>query len=126
MVGPVPVGVNSFEFEVCPFSPRAQLVVLNVLTRRFRPSGNFVLQAASPSLSQIPPNDLIGVTVVLLTASYKDQEFVRIGYYVHTEYDSEELRALEEDKRPDPPQVDRLVRNVLADKPRVTRLNIQW
>lgn len=64
--------------------------------------------------------------MVLLTASYKDQEFVRIGYYVHTEYDSEELRALEEDQRPDPPQIDRLMRHVLADKPRVTRLNIHW
>lgn len=63
---------------------------------------------------------------MLLTASYKDQEFVRIGYYVHTEYDTEELRALEEDQRPNPPQYDRLVRQVLADKPRVTRLNISW
>ena len=85
-----------------------------------------IIQAAPPSPAQIPASDLIGVTVVLLTASYKDQEFVRIGYYVHTEYDTEELRALEEDQRPNPPQYDRLVRHVLADKPRVTRLNISW
>lgn len=97
MVGPVPVGVNSFEFEAAP-----------------------------PSPAQIPSGDLIGVTVVLLTASYKDEEFVRIGYYVHTEYDSDELRALDEEQRPDPPKIDHLVRHVLADKPRVTRLNIQW
>jgi len=97
MVGPVPVGVNSFEFE-----------------------------AAAPSLSRIPASDLIGVTVVLLTASYLDQEFVRIGYYVHTEYDTEELRALEEHERPNPPIVERLRRNVLEDKPRVTRFNTQW
>jgi histone chaperone ASF1 len=83
-------------------------------------------QAAAPTLSQIPSQDLIGVTVVLLTASYKDQEFVRIGYYVHTEYDSEELRALEESERPNPPIIERLSRNVLADKPRVTRFNVAW
>lgn len=97
MVGPVPLGVNSFEFE-----------------------------AAAPTPDRIPASDLIGVTVVLLTGSYLDQEFVRIGYYVHTEYDSEELRALEEHDRPNPPLVDRLSRNVLSEKPRVTRFNINW
>lgn len=54
------------------------------------------------------------------------QEFVRIGYYVHTEYDSEDLRILEEGQRPDPPLLDRLSRSILSDKPRVTRFNIKW
>jgi histone chaperone ASF1 len=49
---------------------------------------------------------------------------VRVGYYVHTEYDSEDLKAL--DPQPDPPIVERLVRNVAVDKPRVTRFNIKW
>ena len=66
------------------------------------------------------------MTVVLLTASYREQEFVRIGYYVHTEYDTEELRALEEKDRPNPPVLEKLTRSVLADKPRVTRFNIKW
>jgi len=95
MVGPVPLGVNSFEFE-----------------------------AAAPAVSTIKPEDLLGVTVLLLTASYKDREFVRIGYYVHTEYETEELRNCE--PPPDPPQWDKLVRSVLSEKPRVTRFNIQW
>lgn len=86
----------------------------------------YFLKAEPPSPLRIPVNDLIGVTVVLLTASYLGQEFVRIGYYVHTEYDSEELRALEENQRPNPPLITRLTRNVLADKPRVTRFNIKW
>ena len=33
----------------------------------------------------------MGVTVVLLTCSYKDQEFIRIGYYVNNEYTEQEL-----------------------------------
>lgn len=64
------------------------------------------------------------MTVVLLTASYADQEFVRIGYYVNTEYDTEELRL--QDPPPDPALPDRLVRDVLIDKPRVTRFGIKW
>lgn len=152
MVGPVPVGINSFEFE-----------------------------AAAPLPSRIPSSDLIGVTVILLTCSYNDQEFVRVGYYVNTEYEEGELKdafdkanfvadatAAEVDddeqddedednenenedeeepakkeeierkeekpiaeisivKAPDPTKhVDKLVRSVLGEKPRVTRFNIKW
>ncbi|GAA5878313.1 hypothetical protein JCM8547_006231 [Rhodosporidiobolus lusitaniae] len=109
MVGPVPVGVNSFEFEAAP-----------------------------PLPSRIPASDLVGVTVILLTCAYNDQEFVRIGYYVNTEYGDAALKAQylaahEEGAAdrgvmaPDPAQhVDKLVRSVLADKPRVTKFNITW
>ena len=34
---------------------------------------------------------MLGVTVVLLTCSYRDNEFVRIGYYVNNEYNDPEL-----------------------------------
>lgn len=88
------------------------------------PASRLTAQAAAPLLGQIPMTDLVGVTVVLLTASYANQEFVRVGYYVNTEYDTEELRA--QDPPPDPPNVDRLIRDVLADKPRVTRFAINW
>jgi histone chaperone ASF1 len=81
-------------------------------------------QATAPLPSQIPPSDLIGVTVILLTASYADQEFVRVGYYVNTEYETEELKL--QDPPPQPPLYEKLVRSVLADKPRVTRFNVKW
>ncbi|KAM0747799.1 anti-silencing protein [Meredithblackwellia eburnea MCA 4105] len=109
MVGPVPVGVNSFEFEAAP-----------------------------PLPSRIPSSELLGVTVILLTCSYSDQEFVRIGYYVNTEYGDPILKAqydesLEEGAAergvlaPDPSKhIESLVRNVLVEKPRVTRFNIKW
>ncbi|GAA5889668.1 hypothetical protein JCM16303_003050 [Sporobolomyces ruberrimus] len=109
MVGPVPVGINSFEFE-----------------------------AAAPSPDRIPSSDLVGVTVILLTCSYNDQEFVRIGYYVNTDYGDAALKAqheasLEEDAAargvvaPDPARhIGQLVRSVLAEKPRVTKFNIKW
>lgn len=83
MVGPVPVGVNSFEFEV------------GLCVAAHTRAHSHLVQASPPASSSIPLSDLLGLTVILLTASYRDQEFVRIGYYVHTEYDSEELRALD-------------------------------
>ncbi len=46
----------------------------------------FVFQADAPNTEKLPPEDVVGVTVVLLTCSYMTAEFVRIGYYVNNEY----------------------------------------
>ncbi|QRG38685.1 histone chaperone ASF1 [Candidozyma auris] len=93
LVGPVPVGVNKFLFQADPPSPEL-----------------------------IPASELVSVTVILLSCSYAGREFVRVGYYVNNEYDTEELR----ENPPAKVQVEHVVRNILAEKPRVTRFNIVW
>lgn len=93
LVGPIPVGVNKFIFEADP-----------------------------PDTKRIPDAEILGVTVILLTCAYDSREFVRVGYYVNNEYDSEELNA----DPPAKPLLDRVRRNVLAEKPRVTRFAIKW
>ncbi|KAI9370098.1 histone chaperone [Aspergillus egyptiacus] len=93
LVGPIPVGVNKFIFEADP-----------------------------PDLKRIPTSEILGVTVILLTCSYDGREFVRVGYYVNNEYDSEELTA----EPPAKPIIERIRRNILAEKPRVTRFAIKW
>ncbi|PJF17745.1 hypothetical protein PSACC_02445, partial [Paramicrosporidium saccamoebae] len=79
-------------------------------------------QADAPNPSLIPATDITGVTVVLITCGYRGQEFVRVGYYVNNEYEEEELRA----EPPAVPVIGKLLRNILADKPRVTRFPIRW
>ena len=64
----------------------------------------------------------MGVTVILLSCSYDNREFVRVGYYVNNEYDNEEMNM----EPPSKPIFDRIRRNILADKPRVTRFAIKW
>ncbi|XP_078352970.1 histone chaperone ASF1-like [Oculina patagonica] len=94
LVGPVPVGRHTFVFKAkYPVDP-----------------------------SQIPDQDLVGVTVVLLTCSYKDREFVRVGYYVNNEYIEEEMR----ENPPARPVIEKLQRNILHSKPRVTKFKINW
>eukprot|EP00890_Picochlorum_soloecismus_P001339 jgi/Picsp_1/2205/NSC_05669-R1_histone chaperone len=82
----------------------------------------FVFQADPPNFQAIPPQDVVGVTIILLTCSYRDQEFLRVGYYVNNEYADESLR----EDPPMEPIIDKLVRNILADKPRVTKFPIDW
>jgi histone chaperone ASF1 len=96
LVGPVPVGVNSFEFEGSP-----------------------------PDPSNIPEEDVMGVAALILTGSYKDQEFVRVGYYQNTEYDNDEMREANAKEMIKPIMFSRLTRDI-STKPRVTRFQIKW
>jgi len=82
----------------------------------------FVFQADPPDPNKIPVADAVGVTVVLLTCSYRGKEFIRVGYYVNNEYLDPELR----ENPPTNPLFDKLQRNVLATNPRVTRFKIDW
>ena len=82
----------------------------------------FVFQADPPDVTKIPEQDAVGVTIVLLTCSYRGQEFVRVGYFVNNDYADQEMR----ENPPPRPAFDRLTRNILATKPRVTRFKINW
>lgn len=91
-IGPVGVGVNAIDFYSEPVDP-----------------------------AKIPIEDVLGVTVLVLTGSYKDQEFVRLAYYQNTAYDNEEMNE-------SPPQeivFDRLIRDIKTG-PRVARFQIRW
>lgn len=80
----------------------------------------FVFQADPPQLSKIPEEDVIGVTVLLLTCSYQGQEFLRVGYYVSNEYIEEVLR----EEPPARVAIDKVQRNILSEKPRVTKFPV--
>lgn len=66
--------------------------------------------------------DAVGPTLVLLTCSYRDQEFVRVGYFINNDYAEPELR----ETPPEHPQFDKLIRNILGTKPRIKRFPIDW
>ena len=66
---------------------------------------------------------MIGVTALLITSSYKNQEFIRIGYYVHNEL-TEEIENLQNIEVSE--IVSKIRRTIISDKPRVTNFNINW
>lgn len=74
------------------------------------------------TLCALAEQDAVGVTIVLLTCSYRGQEFVRVGYFINNDYTDPELKEMP----PGRPQFDKLTRNILASKPRVTRFKINW
>lgn len=104
----------------------------------------FVLESSAPNVELLSMNDeLLGVTVVLITCTYRQQEFVRIGYYVNnelipnsnnhhedTQQQDDDDESLSSSSLLDPPPhafvSHDVVRTILADKPRVTRFPIAW
>lgn len=77
----------------------------------------FVLQVDAPNPALIPSSDLVGVTIILLTCSYKEAEFVRVGYYVSNEYPTPDLN----EHPPSEPNIDQITRTIAAHEPRVTK-----
>jgi|JI6StandDraft_1071083.scaffolds.fasta_scaffold01168_15 histone chaperone ASF1 len=59
---------------------------------------------------------------MILSASYRGNEFFRVGYYVYNRYNATELM----DNPLQDIQIDRVVRGILSDKPRITRIEIPW
>ncbi len=71
-------------------------------------------------MSKLPQSDIVGVTAILLTCSYNNtQEFFRVGYYVNNSY-SEQYPELIENP-PAIPDISKLTRHILVEKPRVTK-----
>ena len=98
LVGPVPVGTNKF-----------------------------TLSCDAPDSTLLP--EIVGVTVVLVTCSYRDREFIRVGYYVNNEYIDDEYIDNDNPNNdtkvpPLPLDMTKVHRQILADKPRVTKFLI--
>ena len=81
-------------------------------------TSTFVLTAPAPNPGLVPEEDLLGATVVLICCSYKSHEFIRVGYWVNNTF-GEVLPEGAELPSPLPPE--KIIRSILADKPRVTR-----
>ncbi|OAF68105.1 Anti-silencing function protein 1, partial [Intoshia linei] len=104
-------------------APDYDQVLDSVLVGPIEPGKHmFIFEANAPNPDIIPQDDIIGVTVLLLTCSFGKHEFVRIGYYVNNEYADQNYV-----ENP-PPVVDiyKLKRSIMVEAPRVTRFKINW
>lgn len=90
----------------------------------------FVFQTDAPDHTKIPAatdgegSNILGCTVVLLICSYREQEFIRVGYYVNNH--SLDVDPNDPTQAPSKVDISRVEREILADKPRVTKFPIEW
>lgn len=144
LVGPVPIGISKFVLSVsmqwgdgpglqgkmgataprggASSACRTPPLPHDATSLLPSPLAPLLLQTNPPDPSKIPEDDLLGATVVMLNCAYKGKEFIRVGYWISNTY-ADEVEGVEPPK-PCPPNM--IVRNILADKPRVTRFAIDW
>jgi len=82
----------------------------------------FTFEANSPTVDLIPPDEILGITAALVTCSFREQEFFRVGYYVSNMYTDPQLI----ENPPTNVQLELLQRSILAENPRITRFAIDW
>ena len=85
-------------------------------------SMKFEFTGDAPDISKIPESEILGVTAIILCCSYNNQEFFRCGYYLNNLYDNEEMNL----NPPEKVDKNHILRSLLADKPRITRFDIDW
>ena len=85
-------------------------------------SMRFEFTGEAPDISKIPESEILGVTAIILCCTYNNQEFFRCGYYLNNIYDNEEMNL----NPPEKVQIEHIIRSLLAEKPRITRFDIDW
>ena len=85
-------------------------------------SMRFEFTGEPPDISKIPESEILGVTAIILCCTYNNQEFFRCGYYLNNIYDNEEMNL----NPPEKIQIEHIIRSLLAEKPRITRFDIDW
>jgi len=70
-----------------------------------------------PDYSTLSLQQIIGVTIILLVISYKNHEFMRVGYYLNNEI---LLKEDETEKIKNKLSLEYIKREILTTKPRVT------
>lgn len=62
-----------------------QVLVSVLVGPNSRGKNRFLLETDPPDPHKIPAQDVLGVTALLLTCSFRDREFIRVGYYINVE-----------------------------------------
>merc|ERR1712113_296203 len=86
----------------------------------------FDFVADPPQANLIPRDELVGASVILLTCSYKYQEFIKIGYFVNVDFLDDTERDRYNNSNDYIPNLRLLDRHILSDQPRITKYNIDF
>uniref|UniRef100_A0A8C9HL50 Histone chaperone asf1-like n=1 Tax=Piliocolobus tephrosceles TaxID=591936 RepID=A0A8C9HL50_9PRIM len=75
-----------------------------------------------PDYNNMDADRVLGLQAILISANYKEKEFIRIAYYMNAFYKDIELR----EKPPLIPQYDKICRHIFVDNPRIVKFSIPW
>ena len=74
-----------------------------------------------PDYTKIPAKDVLGVTVIMVTAMYRRQEFFRCSFFVYNNYDDDYVATNKSIL-----EIENVVRSILIKEPRIRINEILW
>jgi histone chaperone ASF1 len=77
-----------------------------------------ILKIKPPKYLEIPLEEIIGLTIILLKFWYKKKEFIRLGYFINNELNEEGAMELTKNKKT--LSLNHIIRKILIDQPRIT------
>ncbi|RNF08047.1 anti-silencing protein ASF 1 [Trypanosoma conorhini] len=80
------------------------------------------MECDPPQVELVPPHEVLGVTILVISFQYRGQEFLRVGYYTQVAYFDAYLNKCP----PELPQGDLLGRFIAMPRPTVTVTPIAW
>ena len=84
---------------------------------------SFRVETLPPDYTRIKyPDDLLASSVLMISATYRNQEFFRCSYFVFNSYDDPKLI----ENIPEIVYIDKICRYILIDKPRIKKTEITW
>lgn len=107
--------LNKTKFWIISFCLNFQKVLLE---------GNqtIEIEVPPPDPTKIPDqSDILGVTLLMITALYRRQEFFRCSYFVYNNYEDQTMMSNSESVK-----FEHVLRSILFDKPRVRVYEIMW
>ncbi|CAD2105157.1 histone chaperone ASF1, putative [Plasmodium vinckei brucechwatti] len=121
-LGPIERGVMMFDYAVNP--PDYKNVRNCKYNYSEKSQDTFCLfSLADENVPTIMDADsVLGLQAILISANYKEKEFIRIAYYMNSFYKDIELR----EKPPVVPQYDKICRHIFVDNPRIVKFSIPW
>ncbi|SOV79323.1 histone chaperone ASF1, putative [Plasmodium sp. gorilla clade G3] len=75
-----------------------------------------------PDYKNMDIDSVLGLQAILISANYKEKEFIRIAYYMNSFYKDMELR----ENPPVVPQYDKICRHIFVENPRIVKFSIGW
>jgi len=81
----------------------------------------FEMTVQSPDFTKVPSKDILGVTVMMITAMYRRQEFFRCSYFVYNNY-ADDVAPNNKSTL----EIDKVIRSILIKEPRIRINEILW
>ena len=83
----------------------------------------FMWEVDAPDFGKVPDEtDLLDSTIIMITASFKNQKFFRCSYLIRHFYQEQELI----DNPPDFINYDKLMREIRMEQPIITLYELAW